>query len=242
MSARAKPRRRRERLPRDERVADIMRAARVIFREKGYAAASTAEIAARAGMVEGTLYRYFPSKRDLLVKVVEDFYERIFADYEQQLQGVRGTWNRLRFLLWKHLSVIHADPAMCRLIMHELRLWPQYRQSSVFQLNRRYTQCTLAVIREVVARGEFRPEVPLRIVRDMIFGCAEHHTWAYLRGAGQFSPDEAADAITNLICQGLARAGGRKAAAVDVSVHRLERAVQRLEGLTASRRRRRSGT
>jgi TetR/AcrR family transcriptional regulator, fatty acid metabolism regulator protein len=241
MTVRARGGRRRERLSRDERVADIMRAARAIFCEQGYAETSTAQIAEEAGVVEGTLYRYFPTKRDLLIKVVEAFYENIFADYERQLQGVRGTWNRLRFLIWKHLSVIHGDPAMCRLIVHELRPWPQYRQSSVFRLNQRYTRRTLAVIKEGVARGEFQAKIPLQIVRDMIFGCAEHHTWAYLRGEGQFSPDEAADAITNLIYQGLARAGRRPDASVAVSVVRLEQAVQRLEGLSAPRRRQRSG-
>ncbi len=241
MTVRARSGRRRERLSRAERVADIMRAARTMFCEQGYAETSTAQIAAQAGVVEGTLYRYFPTKRDLLIKVVEAFYEGIFADYERQLQGVRGTWNRLRFLIWKHLSVIHGDPAMCRLIVHELRPGPQYRQSGVFRLNQRYTRRTLAVIKEGVARGEFQAQIPLQIVRDMIFGCAEHHTWAYLRGEGQFSPDEAADAITNLIYQGLARPAARKEAAVAVSVVRLEQAVQRLEGLSAPRRRQRSG-
>jgi TetR/AcrR family transcriptional regulator, fatty acid metabolism regulator protein len=242
VTARAPAGRRRERLPRDERVAAIMAVARDVFCERGYAAASTAEIAARAGVVEGTLYRYFPSKQDLLIKVVEAFYERIFADYERQLQGVRGTWNRLRFLIWKHLSVFHGDPAMCRLIVHELRPSPQYRRSSVFKLNRRYTERTLAVIKEGIAAGELDAHVPLALVRDMIFGCAEHHTWAYLRGEGQFSPDEAADALATLVYRGLARGGQGREAVADVSVQRLERAVQRLEGLSPPRRRPRAGT
>lgn len=237
MKAAARGSRRRERLPRDERVAEIMRAARQVFCSNGFEAASTAEIAERAGVVEGTLYRYFPTKRDLLIKVVEAFYEDIFSDYEAQLQGVRGTWNRLRFMIWKHLSVMHREPEMCRLIVHELRPWPQYRRSSIFTLNQRYTQSTLAVVREGIASGEFRDDVPLRIVRDMIFGGAEHHTWAHLRDEGEFSPDAAADAITNMIYQGLQHGGRGKAAAVDTSVNRLERAVQRLEGLTAPRRR-----
>lgn len=230
--------RRRERLPRDERMAEIMVAARRVFCSKGYEAASTAEIAVAAGVVEGTLYRYFPTKRDLLIKVVEEFYEGILSDYEAQLKGVRGTWNRLRFMIWKHLSVMHADPDMCRLIVHELRPWPEYRRSSIFSLNQRYTQSTLAVIREGMASGEFREDVPLRIVRDMIFGAAEHHTWAHLRKEGQFSPDAAADAITNLVYRGLERRGGA-AGSAGVELNRLERAVQRLEGLAAPRRRNR---
>jgi hypothetical protein len=122
---------------------------------------------------------------------------------------------------------------MCRLIMHEMRPWPEYRQSGVFELNQRYTQRTLAIVKEGIANGELRANLPLRIVRDMIFGCAEHHTWAYLRGEGNFSPDAAADAITDLIYQGLAQGAVRKSAELDVSVRKLEQAVQRLEGLPA---------
>lgn len=238
MSARRTRRRPSARLPREQRMAQIMRCARELFCEKGYAATSTAEIAGRAGIVEGALYRYFPSKQQLLVRVIESFYAQILADYERQLQGVRGTWNRLRFLIWKHLSVMHEEPAMCRLIVHELRPSPLYRKSSVFELNRRYTQRTLAVLKEGIRAGELRADLPLEVVRDLIFGGAEHHTWTYLRGEGEFSPAASADAITELIYRGLTCAP--RVAATDAPVRRLERAVQRLEGLTGVRRGRRA--
>jgi hypothetical protein len=107
----------------------------------------------------------------------------------------------------------------------------------VFELNRRYTERTLAVIKEGIAAGEFEERLPLRLVRDMIFGCAEHHTWAYLRGEGQFSPEDAADALTNLIYRSLACAPRAAPAPVDASVQRLEQAVRRLEDLAPARRR-----
>jgi TetR/AcrR family transcriptional regulator, fatty acid metabolism regulator protein len=236
MSAAAARRRASERLPREERMAAIMEAARAVFCEHGYANASTAEIARKAGVVEGALYRYFPSKKDLLIKVVEDFYERVFSDYEQQLKGVRGVWNSLRFMIWKHLSVIHANPVMCGLIFNELRATAEYRNTSVFELNRKYTQLTLAIVKSGIASGELRADVPLQIVRDVIFGGAEHHTWAFLRGEGRFSPDQAADAITNLIYHGLAaaptvRAGAQQPDVTESTVQRLERVTKRLEAL-----------
>src|SRR5476649_457525 len=72
------------RLPREQRMREIMQVAAQVFREKGYSEALTAQIAARAGVVEGTIYRYFPGKRELLIRVVEQWYERILADYDQQ--------------------------------------------------------------------------------------------------------------------------------------------------------------
>src|SRR3546814_1357501 len=45
-------------MTRDERVADILRAARDVFCEKGYEQTAVSEIAARIGVVEGTIYKY----------------------------------------------------------------------------------------------------------------------------------------------------------------------------------------
>ncbi len=214
------------RLPRAQRIADIMETARHVFCEKGYNDAVIAEIAERAGVVEGTLYRYFTGKRDLLVKVVEHWYEQMLHDYDQQLRGIRGTWNRLRFMIWRHLTVIHDDAAMCRLIFNELRSGPEYRDTAVFELNRAYTQRTLDIVEEAIAAGEFRSGVPLRMVRDMIYGGIEHHAWAYLRGEGDFNPDESADALTDIIYRGLARHP-----AGDDTTRRLELVADRLERL-----------
>ena len=74
------------RLPRERRVSDLMAAARTVFSEKGYQDTSTAEIAERAGVVEGTIYRYFSNKRDLLIKVVEAWYDEMISDYDEQLE------------------------------------------------------------------------------------------------------------------------------------------------------------
>jgi TetR/AcrR family transcriptional regulator, fatty acid metabolism regulator protein len=222
------PRRQIYRLPRAQRVADIMLTARTVFREKGYNDAVIAEIAERAGVVEGTIYRYFAGKRDLLIKVVEHWYEEMLTDYDRQLQGIRGTWNRLRFMIWRHLTVIHDDPAMCSLIFNELRSGPEYRETTVFELNREYTNRTLAIVQEAMDGNEFRTGIPLRVVRDMIYGGVEHHIWSFLRGEGDFSPEESADAITDIIYRGLVRTG----AAIDrgeQAIRRLEEVAERLE-------------
>jgi len=49
--------------------------------ERGYENATTAEIAARAGVVEGTIYHYFASKRELLIRILEEWEARTLPDY-----------------------------------------------------------------------------------------------------------------------------------------------------------------
>ncbi len=192
------------RLPRERRVAEIMAAARTVFDEQGYAAASVAEIAARAGVVEGSVYRYFENKRALLVEVVERWYEELLADYDEHLVAIDGTWDRLRYLVWRHLSTIEREPMLVRLVFEELRPGADYRKTDVFRLNQAYTRRTLDILREGVERGEIRGDVSLGVARDMIYGGVEHHTWAHVRGEGAFSAEVVADQIIEILRAGIA--------------------------------------
>lgn len=53
----------------------ILEAALTLFSEKGYAGTATSEIAREAQVAEGTIFRYFPQKKDLLLKVVMKFID-----------------------------------------------------------------------------------------------------------------------------------------------------------------------
>jgi AcrR family transcriptional regulator len=224
------------RLSRERRMADIMRAARDVFREKGYEEALISDIAERADVVEGSIYRYFENKRDLLVKVIEDWYEGMLSDYDQQLSGISGTRNRLRFMIWRHLATVHEDPALCQLMFQHLRTGEDYSRTAVHDLNRKYTRRTLDIVREGIASGEFRTDIPLRLVRDMIYGCVEHRTWAYLRGEGDFDPNETANAIVDLVLSGLQKpAVAANVAGESALALRLEQAIGRLERLSDAR-------
>jgi AcrR family transcriptional regulator len=218
------------RLPRERRIGEIMDAGLAVFRKKGYDDAMMSEIAELAGVVEGTIYRYFENKRDLLMKIVERWYEGLLAEDDRQLAGIRGTGNRLRYMIRQHLMTIRDEPALSRLVFMEIRPDPGYRTTRVFQLNRDYAQRVVDIIQQAGAAGELRTDLPLLLVRDLIFGGIEHYTWAFLRGEGKLEVDEAADAITEILYRGL----GAEAAAPDATAQaldRLDRVTDRLERL-----------
>jgi len=85
----------------------------------------------------------------------------------------------------------------------ELRADPNYRSMYVYQLNRIYTNRITDVLKEAVALGLFRNDIPVRLVRNLIFGGIEHQTWAYLLGEGDFDVDLVADGIADLVYQGM---------------------------------------
>lgn len=71
----------------DERRADIVRVAALLFEQIGYEAASMSEISRRLGGSKSTLYRYFPTKDDLVVAVVRTFVTAHMADAIAELEA-----------------------------------------------------------------------------------------------------------------------------------------------------------
>ena len=65
-------RRRFRRAPAEKR-ARIIAVARACFSERAYGNTTTAEIARRAGVSEGTIFHHFGTKRGLMVAVAEDY-------------------------------------------------------------------------------------------------------------------------------------------------------------------------
>ncbi|MET0236972.1 MAG: helix-turn-helix domain-containing protein [Kibdelosporangium sp.] len=61
--------------------ARILAAAEEVFTELG-ADASTEEVARRAGVAIGTVFRHFPTKNDLLAAMMKDLLERVTSEVE----------------------------------------------------------------------------------------------------------------------------------------------------------------
>jgi AcrR family transcriptional regulator len=65
------------------RVAELMRVGADVIAERGFEAATMAEIAARAGAQIGSLYRFFPSKDALADALIRRYRELVVAAFEK---------------------------------------------------------------------------------------------------------------------------------------------------------------
>lgn len=219
------------RLPPEKRIADIMRAAREVFTERGYSDALISDIAERAGVVEGSIYRFFTNKHDLLVRVVEHWYEEMLERDATEFEAIRGTWNQIRYIIHRHLNSIRQEPTLSRLVFQELRPDPNYRKTRVFKLNQAYTHRIIDVTSAAIASGEFRADASPPLVRAMLYGSVEHLTWAYLRKEGDFDLAATTDALTDLIYHSLAVTADATPQASNLTgaISRLESIADRLE-------------
>ncbi len=220
-----------------ERKREILLAAREVFSAKGYENTSVADIAAKVGIVEGAVYKHFATKRDLLFEAMCTFYRPIVEQTREQLAGIQGTRNRLRFIIWRQLRGFAEEPGICRLIIQDIRPRQDYKDSVVHELNRESTSLLLSVIEDAIAAGEFRSELAPQVVRDLIFGGIEHIAWKTLSGRGPLEIDRLAGDLTDFIVRAMDSDGAeprttaetRQSTRLQAQVDRLEKLLDRFE-------------
>jgi AcrR family transcriptional regulator len=78
-----------ERRP-DERPNELLEAALRIFAERGYASTRLEDVAAAVGVTKGTIYHYFATKEELLLRAIEHYHEQAFAPLERVIGERRG--------------------------------------------------------------------------------------------------------------------------------------------------------
>lgn len=225
------------RLPRDHRVAVILQAARAVLRERGSEQFLTSEVAERCGVSEATIYKYFKTRRELLSQVAEEWFEELLTDQPPSNPN-ESIHDRLYRVIWRNLWGIKREPTLTRFVLLELRADPEFRKMPAYQQNRRFAKMVMDVVEDGIQRGELRNDLPLSLIRDMIFGAIEHQTWAFLRGEGDFSIEDAASGITDVITRGIvldpAPQAEPKLAAV---IERLESVTKDLSGELAALKR-----
>lgn len=220
------------RLSKDKRIADILQVARAVLRERGAEHFATGEVARLCGVSEGTIYKYFASRRDLLIKVAEEWFEE-FVEDEHPHDRSLSVRERLMLGVRQHLAIIRAEPALTRFLLTDLRSDPQYRTMRIHQLNRQAAQRFSNIIADGVASGDFRADADVRLVRNMILGCIEYSIWSYLRGENDFAVESSAQAIADVILRGIAvKEGG--GAGLNGELSRLSALIDRMEARDAA--------
>ena len=78
-----------------ERQEALLAAAAGVFAQRGYHAATVAEIAKGAHVATGTFYLYFPSKEQCFGQLVARFYETVLREVRRERRGAASVLVKL---------------------------------------------------------------------------------------------------------------------------------------------------
>ena len=187
------------RLRREDRIAEIIAAAREVITENNGVEMPVNEIAARLGIVEGAIYRVFPTKKHLVTATLSDWYVEVMESYEAGLQGISGIREQLRFVARHHIACIERHPEIVNFYFGVIRMSRDYWGSDLQRLNARYANRVIRILSDGALQGVLRSDVSPRLGRDLLFGVVEQATWRFRMKVGTFEPEGLADNIADLI-------------------------------------------
>lgn len=140
---------------RDARPAELLEAAAACFGEAGYQATRVEEIASRAGVTVGTVYRYFPNKETLFAAVLDESRKRLPTGWAV---AERDPGRLLRETIDRWWSFL-AEPAqavLLRATLAEPGEVPEAAALYAHEVRSRLEQQLGGVLRLGMAAGVFR--------------------------------------------------------------------------------------
>ncbi len=183
----------------------IIEAMRTLLDERTFESLTISDIAVTAGVTEGLIYKYFKDKRDLLHHVLKEHYEHFLVQIDRDLQGIDGAVNKLRKIIWSSIERYANHRVFARIILLEVRNSEEYFHSEAYGLVRQFNRILLDIIKEGIAGGEFRDNLPPAYIRNAIFGTIEHSCLNRAIFNEPVSTNEAARIITDLLLNGIKR-------------------------------------
>lgn len=164
-----------------EKQIRIIEAAIESFSEKGYSATTTSEIAKKAGVAEGTIFKHYKTKKDLLLAIimptiyntvapllVQDFVKKVF---EQEYHSFEAF---LRSLVHNRFQFAKKRFPILRIFAQEVAFHGELQQQLKESFTRVVNPHFSKVIRHFQEKGEII-DYPVETVMRMIISSAVGH-------------------------------------------------------------------
>ena len=181
---------------------EILDAATELFAEHGYSDAVTQALAERLGVGKGTLYRHFPSKRELFLASVDRVMRRLREHVDGKVGGIADPLDRIAAAVRWFLEFFEGHPKYVELLVQERALFkdrtrPTYVAHREVNAARWHDVYRLLIVEERVR--DVPPDRLTEVVGNLCYGTVFTNYFA-----GRQKPSEAqAHDIMDVVFHGI---------------------------------------
>lgn len=161
---------------------ELLDAAREEFGRRGFYATGIRDIAARLGMLGGSVYYYIDSKEALLNELFQRSYDPALALLNAIESSDEPAIAGLERLVRRHAELVTSDPLGTALVFNERTALSDPHRASAVAIERRYGRTLEALLRRAQAEGAVAGSVNPALTALALLGAVNWmHRW--------FSPD-----------------------------------------------------
>lgn len=151
-----------------DKLERILAAGRELFSRDGFDSTTTRAIAQRAGIGTGTLFLYFPEKRDLLLRLFKDDIEPVHRAAVATLDADAPLLDAVLRVFRSLYDYYARDPHLSRVFLSELAFLDPARGADLARFTFDFLHTIAKLVTAAKTRGELARDVdPLAIARTM---------------------------------------------------------------------------
>lgn len=187
----------------------ILESAIRTFAEHGFSASRTRDIAAGAGVAEGTIYLYFESKEDLLLTAFREEVSEFCGAAALLLGKDLPFQETLAGFIRMQFERIEVDPALATVLLLESRQTSTFYAGAVRGVLRDYAAAVDRLLESGVRQGKIRADLEIPLARRMLIGALEEIEldWLLRERGRPLAP--LAGSVAEMFFRGMAAQGPR---------------------------------
>ncbi len=171
-----------------------------LFRRKGFAQATTRELAELLGLKKASLYHYVSSKQELLYGICIESLHTMSVEVRGAIDGAAPA-TRMLAAIRAHVETACRDQAMHTVMLIELRALAPDRYIEVVDARSAYERQLRALLADEQQAGRLRGDVDCRYLTLMLLNLL-NWTIIWYDPAGALSPRELADMLARQFIEG----------------------------------------
>ena len=146
----------------------ILQAALQLFARRGYDGTTTKDLAKSAGVAEGTLFRYFPNKKAILIEVATAGWVDILTDLLTELSEM-GSYKAVSQVMRRRILNLRQNSDLLRVCFIEAQYHPELKESIQTEVINKMTEVAEAFFETAMSKGIYRQMNP-KIVAKVFLG------------------------------------------------------------------------
>jgi len=146
---------------------EILDVAAKIFGERGYPNADVQIVADQLGVGKGTVYRYFPTKRELFLAAVDRGMQRLSGQVQAATDGIQDALERIAQAVHAYLTFFDVNPEFVELLVQERAAFKDRKKPTYFEHRDANLGPWQELLRGLVAQGRVR-DAPVQRITDVL--------------------------------------------------------------------------